>query len=44
MAGGAQATQAPRLRAWKRWGIAAVAFYALKGTAWLVLGWTVLRD
>jgi hypothetical protein len=40
----AQASQATRLRTWKRWGLAAIAFYALKGAAWLVIGWTVLRD
>lgn len=28
---------------WKRWGLFALAFYALKGVVWLVLGWTVLR-
>ncbi len=33
-----------RAPVWKRWGMAALAFYALKGTVWLVLGWTLLRD
>lgn len=35
---------APRRFAWKRWGLAAIAFYALKGLVWLALGWTLLRD
>lgn len=43
MAAEAQAGSA-RLSTWKRWGLAAIAFYALKGVAWLVLGWTVLRN
>lgn len=35
---------ATRLPAWKRWGFAAIAFYALKGVVWLILGWMVLGD
>jgi hypothetical protein len=44
MSADAPASKAMRLRLWKRWGFAAIAFYVLKGTAWLVLGWAVLGD